>query len=41
MQPANILNFQKIYAPALARVENGRLVPDWGHTVRRASAPDS
>jgi hypothetical protein len=36
---ANILNFKKIYAPAFARLENGRLIPDWHRTIQRPASP--
>jgi len=38
--PANILNFQKIYAPAFARLERGRLIPDWHRTIQHRTPPD-
>src|ERR1051326_7592066 len=38
--PANILNFEKIHAQAFARLEKGRLIPDWFRTVQRCTPPD-
>ena len=40
MPQANILNFQKIHAPGFARLENGRLIPDWHRSIKRHTPPD-